>query len=131
MSERLYECMFVLESGRFAQDPAGTEAAVRDLLGRCNAEVVAAAPWQDGKLAYAIDGHKKGLHYLTYIKMDGGQVSELARLCKLNDLVIRHMVIDHTEHETLFNEMLVPALQHHVAGSGVEDEPAVPYAART
>ena len=123
MAEKLYEVMFLLDSGRFAQDRPGTEDAVKEILGKCSAEILAAAPWQDGKLPYVIEGHKKGLHYLTYIKMDGGQVGELARLCKLSDLVKRHLVIDHTDHGALFHEKLVPALSTHVAGSGAEEEP--------
>jgi small subunit ribosomal protein S6 len=115
--------MFLLDSGRFAQDRPGTEDAVKEILGKCSAEILAAAPWQDGKLPYQIEGYKKGLHYLTYVKMDGGQVGELARLCKLSDLVLRHLVIDHTEHGALFHEKLVPALSTHVAGSGAEEEP--------
>ena len=123
MAERLYECMFLLDSGRFAQDRPGTEEAVKDLLGKCGGEILAAAPWQDGKLPYVIEGHKKGCHYLTYVKMDGSQVGELARLCKLSELVLRHLVIDHTDHGALFHEKLIPTLQNHVAGTGQEEEP--------
>jgi ribosomal protein S6 len=74
LAERFYECMFLLDSGRYAQDPQGTEDAVKEFLTRCNAELVALAPWQEGKLPYEIDGHRKGLHLLTYFKMDGSQV---------------------------------------------------------
>jgi small subunit ribosomal protein S6 len=119
--------MFLLDSGRFAQDRPGTEEAVKDLLGKCGGEILAAAPWQDGKLPYMIEGAKKGCHYLTYVKMDGSQVTELARLVKLSDLVLRHLVIDHTDHGGLFHEKLVPALQHHVAGTGQEEEPRQDY----
>ena len=123
MAERYYECMFVLDSGRYAQNPSVTEATVMELLERCSAEVLASAPWQDGKLPYPIQGKKKGLHYLVNMKMDGGQVTELDRICKLNDVVLRQMVIDHTEHPALFNDVLVPSLQEHVAGSGADDSP--------
>ncbi|MBL8850030.1 MAG: 30S ribosomal protein S6 [Planctomycetaceae bacterium] len=127
MAERLYECMFLLDSGRFAQDRSGTEDAVKDLLGKCGGEILAAAPWQDGKLPYPIEGYKKGCHYLTYVKMDGSQVGELARLVKLSDLVLRHLVIDHTDHGALFHEKLIPTLQNHVAGTGQEEEPRQDY----
>jgi len=49
----------------------------------------------DGRLAYAIKGHRKGLHYLVYFKMPGEGVRDLNRACKLNDLVLRHVVIQH------------------------------------
>src|ERR671922_273402 len=63
VAEKLYEVMFLLDSGRFAQDRPGTEDAIKEILGKCSAEILAAAPWQDGKLPYPIEGYKKGLHY--------------------------------------------------------------------
>lgn len=97
MAERLYECMFLLDSGRYAQDPQGTEKGVQEILERCHAELVVASPWQEGKLAYEIDGHRKGLHYLTYFKMDGSQVEAFNRICTLSDLVIRQLLLEHEE----------------------------------
>lgn len=126
MAVREYECMFLLDSSRYAQDPPGTEAQLNELLERCEAEIVAAAPWQDGKLAYPIAGHKKGLHYLTYLRMDAGKVSELGRLCKLSDLVLRHLVIDHSGHGPLFGAMVDTLAQH---GSESTDEAGVAEAA--
>ena len=120
LAVREYECMFLLDSSRYAQDPSGTEAQLTELLGRCEAEIVAAAPWQDGKLAYPIAGHKKGLHYLTYLKMDSSKVAELGRLCKLSDLVLRHLVIDHSHHGPLFGAM-VDALAQHGSESASEE----------
>ncbi|MBX3436568.1 MAG: 30S ribosomal protein S6 [Planctomycetaceae bacterium] len=115
MAQRNYECMFVLNSGKYAGDPAGAENSLMEMFARLGADVVAKSPWQDGKLAYPIDGHRKGLHYLTYFRMDGSQVQEMNRLCKLNDLVVRHMVIEHSE--TLFEILLQGLLQHGTGGS--------------
>lgn len=95
MAQRLYECMFLLDSGRYAQDPQGTEDTIREYLERCKAEIVGLAPWQEGKLAYEIDGHRKGLHYLAYFKMDGSEADHLNRICKLSDLVIRYLLLEH------------------------------------
>jgi len=120
LAERLYECMFVLDSGRYAQDPQGTEDAIKEYLTRCQAELVAIAPWQEGKLAYEIDGHRKGLHLLTYFKMDGSQVEQLNRICKLSDLVIRHLVI---EHEAKLFDLMVGQLAH--GGAHREEEEVV------
>ncbi len=119
LAERLYECMFLLDSGRYAQDPQGTEDAIREILNRCEANLVAIAPWQEGKLAYDIDGHRKGLHLLTYFKMDGSQVETLTRICKLSDLVIRHLII---EHEAQLFELMTSQLADGSAHR--EEEPA-------
>lgn len=110
MAGKLYECMFLLDSGKYAVDPQGTIGEIETILERCGASIKAQAPWQDGKLAYPINGHRKGLHYLAYFSMDGSQVSELERLCKLNENVLRHLVI---EHEARLFEALVESLQQH------------------
>lgn len=110
MSQHLYECMFLLDSGRYATDPQGTEAAVREILDRCEAELVAMVPWQEGKLAYPIEGHRKGLHLLTYFKMDGSKVDELERLCRLSEIVLRHLLLQHPPK--LFDAMVQAVTQH-------------------
>lgn len=110
MAQKLYECMFLLDSGKWATDPQGTEGAVREILDRCGAEIVALTPFQEGRLAYEIEGQRKGLHLLTYFKMDGGQVPELTRLCKLNDVILRHLLISHPKR--LF-DLMTEALAKH------------------
>lgn len=110
MAKRNYECMFVLNSGKFAGDPNGAVANLQELFDRVAAELVVHSPWQDGKLAYPIDGHRKGTHYLTYFRMDGSQMDEFTRLCKLNDLILRQLVIEHSD--TLFDVMSQTLIQH-------------------
>ncbi|MGD9857027.1 MAG: 30S ribosomal protein S6 [Planctomycetaceae bacterium] len=124
MAQRNYECMFVLNSGKYAGDPAGSENVLMEMFARLGADVVAKSPWQDGKLAYPMRGHRKGLHYLAYFRMDGSQVVEMNRLCKLNDLVIRHMVIEHSEN--LFDAMSQALAQHGrgESSSAVQEEGA-------
>jgi len=122
LAQRNYECMFVLNSGKYAGDPAGAEKSLMEMFTRVEGEVVAKSPWQDGKLAYPIAGHRKGLHYLTYFRMDGSQVAEMNRLCKLNDLVLRHMVIEHSD--TLFDMMTQAHGQGEASDEGGEEAEA-------
>lgn len=119
MAQRFYECMFLVDSGRYAQNPQATEDGIRDLLSKCSAEIVAMAPWQEGKLAYEIDGHRKGLHLLVYMKMDGSQVQPLARACKLSDLVIRHLLLEH--QSKLFDLMVQQLAGHETEHAGAAD----------
>ena len=93
MAENCYEGMFLLDSARFAADPDGVTGQLLALLEKVDAQVMAHRPWQDGKLAYQIEGMRKGLHYLTYFKMDPSHVSTLTRECHLSDLVVRQLVI--------------------------------------
>lgn len=93
MSENVYEGMFILDSVKYAQNPEGAQKEVLGLLERVHAGVMVSRPWQDSKLAYPIDKHKKGLYYLAYFKLDPNNLTELNRLCKLNELVIRQLVL--------------------------------------
>ena len=112
--------MFLLDSGRYAQDPQGTEQGIRDLLAKFDADVVGVTPWQEGKLAYEIDGHRKGLHLLTFFKMDGSRVQEFNRTCKLSDLVIRQLLLEHSPK--LF-ELLIQQIGSHELSHTGDDEP--------
>jgi small subunit ribosomal protein S6 len=94
-ADKLYEGMFLLDSGRFATDSKGATDQITGMIEKCGGTLVAHRPWQDGRLAYAVKGHRKGLHYLTYFKMHGDGIRDLNRACKLSDLVLRHVVILH------------------------------------
>ena len=93
MANVTYEGMFLLDSNKYAANPAGIAGEVQAILERVGAKVLATRPWQDGKLAYDIDGHRKGLHFLVYFSMDSTKLFEIDRLVKFNESILRHMVI--------------------------------------
>ncbi|MCA9082903.1 MAG: 30S ribosomal protein S6 [Planctomycetaceae bacterium] len=111
--------MFLVDSNQFANDPDATVAAIMAILDRAGATVVAHRPWQDGKLAYEINGHRKGLHYLVCFRMLGAGMDVVTRQCHLSDVVIRNMVIRHTPE--LFNAV-VEAISGSVEESGEDSE---------
>ncbi|NOX56841.1 MAG: 30S ribosomal protein S6 [Planctomycetes bacterium] len=116
----MYEGMFLLDSGRFANNPQKAVDEVLGILEKAGATVVAHRPWQEGKLAYPIEGRTKGLYYLTFFRMEANGIPEIARGCKLSDLVLRHLVLRHPR--VLFDAM-VSAL------TGEEVQPEKPEAA--
>ncbi|MBI3866695.1 MAG: 30S ribosomal protein S6 [Planctomycetia bacterium] len=93
MATVTYEGMFLLDSNKYAVNPDGVKGEVLALLERVGGKVLATRPWQDGKLSYAINGHRKGLHFLVYFSMDSRSLVELERLVKFNESILRHMVI--------------------------------------
>lgn len=104
VKQNLYEGMFLVDSAQFANDPEGTTAAIMAILERAGATVVAHRPWQDGKLAYEIEGRRKGLHYVVCFRMAGDGVTVVTRQSQLSDMILRQMVIRHTPE--LFNAMV-------------------------
>jgi small subunit ribosomal protein S6 len=93
LSEVTYEGMFLLDSNRYAANPQGVTGEVLSILERVGAKVLATRPWQDGKLSYPIEGNRKGLHFLVYFSMDSMKLSEIDRLAKFNETILRHMLI--------------------------------------
>ena len=71
MPANVYECMFLLDTNKVAGDVPAAAATIKQILERNHAEVLANRPWDERRLAYPIQGHKKGLYYLTYFKAEG------------------------------------------------------------
>src|SRR5262245_43413765 len=86
--------MFLLDSNKYAANPQGVTGEVLGILERVGAKVLATRPWQDGKLAYSIKGHRKALHFLVYFSLDSKQVLEIDRLVKFNETILRHLLIN-------------------------------------
>ena len=96
--------MFLLNSGKFATNPDGITSEVLNILEKFGGTVVAHRPWQDGRLAYMIEGQRKGLHYLTYFRMEGIKLKDVNRACQLNNNILRHLVIK--QPQSLFDAMV-------------------------
>ena len=116
-----YEGMFLVDSGKFATDPEGVTSDILAVLEKAGATVVAHRPWQDGKLAYEVEGMRKGLHYIVMFTMPGSGMSTLVRQCQLSETIVRHMTIVHPQ--TIF-DATVAALTGASGGDGTEDEGA-------
>lgn len=117
--ENLYEGMFLVDSSQFANDPDGTTEAIMAILERAGATVVAHRPWQDGKLAYEIEGRRKGLHYLVCFRMPGAGMDVITRQSHLSEVVLRQLVIKHPPE--LFDAMVAVLTGSHAEAS---EEPA-------
>ena len=104
VKENLYEGMFLVDSSQFANDPERITEAIMAILERAGATVVAHRPWQDGKLAYEIEGRRKGLHYLVFFRMPGAGMDVITRQSHLSDVVIRQLIIKHPPE--LFDAMV-------------------------
>lgn len=118
-SEKLYEGMFLVDSGKFASNPDKVTQHLLEILEKAGATIVAHRPWQDGRLAYEIEGKRKGLHYLIYFRMADPGMPQIVRSCKLSEYVMRHLVI--RQPSSLF-EAMVAALNPSDASTAASNE---------
>jgi small subunit ribosomal protein S6 len=85
--------LFLLDPNRYARDAGGVSRKVGEMIEKCGGEVLVSRLWADQKLAYPIEGHKKGVYWITYFHMEGTRHPELTRATKLNNDVLRAQVI--------------------------------------
>jgi len=105
----VYEGVFILDSNRYARNPGGVAQQISDLVKRQDGELLASRLWNEQKLAYSIKGHTKGTYWLTYFRMDSSKLSDFNHQSKLNDNVIRSLVLK-------IDPRLVDALVEHTLG---------------
>lgn len=124
MAANVYECLFLLDANKVGGDLDGAVKQLEGILTKHQAEILASRPWSDRRLAYAINGQKKGLYYLTYFRMEGRQVPEIEKDCHLNESILRWLVIK-LEHPKLIEAMLQVAQEDRVevALQSVTDPP--------
>ncbi|MEM7454695.1 MAG: 30S ribosomal protein S6 [Planctomycetota bacterium] len=93
MPESVYECMFIFNANAYARNPAGAAKGIEDLVKNVDGEILASRLFDERKLAYPINGHRKGVYWLTYAKLDHSSLPKFNRAAKLSDIVLRHMVV--------------------------------------
>lgn len=90
---QVYEGMFILDPSKYSRDPAGATQQVTDIIAQHGGTILAARLWDERKLAYPIKGHKKGVYWLTYFRMDGTNLAAMERQCEITDDIIRKLVL--------------------------------------
>ena len=93
MAKNVYEGMFILDSNRYARDQTGTAGQIPEMIQKLGGEMLASRLWEERRLAYPIDGHRKGTYWLTYFKLDSDQLSALNRQCQLSESVLRTLFL--------------------------------------
>ena len=93
MAATVYECMFIFNANQYARNPGAASTAIEEIVKSVDGELLASRLWNEQKLVYPIRGQRKGVYWLTYVKMDGSVITKFNRACQLNDMMLRHMVI--------------------------------------
>jgi small subunit ribosomal protein S6 len=75
--------------------------------------------WNEQKLAYPINGQRKGTYWLTYFKLDGSKLSEFNNQLRINETVMRQLTVK-------VEPRLVDALVSHARGAKSMVKPPEP-----
>jgi len=101
MKKRMYnyEAMFLLSQATAA---AFSEAIahINEVLARGHAELIAMKKWDERRLAYEVDGQKRGVYILAYFKAPGPDIAHIERDCNLSEKIMRVLIL-RADHLTL------------------------------
>jgi small subunit ribosomal protein S6 len=87
----LYEGMFLFPQSATANLEEAIDH-VKDLLGKSEATIINFSKWDDRRLAYEIEGNKRGVYFLVYFNAPTSAMSNLERRCNQSEQLLRMMV---------------------------------------
>jgi len=122
LSATVYECMHILDSNRYARDPSGVQESVDSTVTKFNGEILVSRLWNEQKLAYLVDGHRKGTYWLSYIRIEGSRLVEMERAFQHNENVLRTLTL--RLDERLVEPMVAHALGETVPSTIGDDDTA-------
>lgn len=131
MPVNVYEGMYILDSNRYSRDAAAVSGQIPEMIEKLGGEMLASRLWEERRLAYPIDGHRKGTYWLTYFKLDSNQLVSLNRQCKLSESILRTLFlkVDPRIAEALVSHALQGGAAQGSAAQGSAQRKPVPAAA--
>jgi len=108
--ETVYEGMFILDSSRYARDPSIANSQIPKLIEQFGGQLLVNRLWDERRLAYPIEGQRKGTYWLTYFRLEGNRLHELKRQCEIDDAILRHLFLK-------IDPRIVDALVEHAKSS--------------
>lgn len=88
-----YEGMFLVDPNKYTEDPEAVEGEVKTLVEKHGGKIAQFERWDDRKLAYEINGHRRGVYLLTHFEMPGEGVDALSRETRIIDSILRQMIV--------------------------------------
>jgi small subunit ribosomal protein S6 len=139
VAKRLYEALFLVDSGEAATDWNGINEHIKKIFERNDAVIVSIRKWDERPLAYEIMGKNRGTYILVYFNSPSDRISSIERDSQLSERIMRVLFLraDHTTKEDMEKEtpaMMVerqtqkqiapevPRVADYVEAIGVEDD---------
>ena len=93
VEKRLYEGLFLVDTGQAASDWDGTVTVIEKMLSRADAKVVSMRKWDERPLAYEINKKGRGTYILIYFNGDPLKITTIERDVQLSEKVVRVMIL--------------------------------------
>ncbi|TDM23144.1 30S ribosomal protein S6 [Macrococcoides canis] len=94
---RNYEIMYVVRPNIEEDAKKALIERFEEILTSNGAEIIESKDWGKRRLAYEINDFKEGFYQIARVKSTDEATNEFDRLAKINDDIIRHIVIREEE----------------------------------
>jgi small subunit ribosomal protein S6 len=89
LAQNVYEGLFIFDSTRYGRDQDGVPGQINELIEKLGGEVLVSRLWDERRLAFAINGQRKGTYWLTYFRLESTKLPELKQPCSINENILR------------------------------------------
>ena len=117
-----YECVFILRADLPEAEMARRVDRVAELVGEHGGEITLQDHWGLRKLAYEIEKQHKGDYMLLRFNAEGTVVTEIDRYLRLDDQVLRHLVVIDEEWEERNRAAMAKRRQQMSSDDGAENQ---------
>ena len=66
---------------------------ISEILAKSDAEIISICKWDERRLAYEIDGNKRGIYFLVYFRAPRTALVSIERSCNLSETLLRSMMV--------------------------------------
>lgn len=92
-AQKQYELVYIASPDATEDQLTELQTLVEGIITKANGTIEKTDVWGRRRLAYQIGRHKEGHYVVLLFSFDGELVKELDRRLKVNDTIIRHLVV--------------------------------------
>ncbi|MCF6157805.1 MAG: 30S ribosomal protein S6 [wastewater metagenome] len=96
---RLYEGLFLIDNAYANTELDTVVKHIHDILQKNGAEILKSENWGEKKLAYKVNGHKRGTYFLIHFNAKSMAVAAIRRDLQLSDSIIRFLIVKDSKIE--------------------------------
>ena len=95
MENTKYEIMYIIRPNIDEEAKTALIERFDTILKDNGAEVIESKDWEKRRLAYEMNGYREGIYHIVKVSSPSSAtaVNEFDRLAKINDDIIRHMIV--------------------------------------
>jgi small subunit ribosomal protein S6 len=94
---RKYETVFIVRPDLEEEKTVEAVEKFKSLIENNGGEIASIDKWGKRRLAYEIDGAREGFYVVSKFNADSAAASELDRVFKISDEILRHLIIREDE----------------------------------